>query len=101
MYRGTGCDNDHERARIWLRQRDIIAGVIVFMGAMLFVAGAFHIAQSERQFALNQWEKRLRVNISDPAVKVSDWLILLSQKAAADREGDSDRQGRFILAGGH
>jgi len=74
VYRGTGCDNDHVRARIGLRQRDIVTGVIVFMGAMLFVAGAFHIAQSERQFALNQWEKRLRVNIADPAVKVSDWL---------------------------
>ena len=53
---------------------NIIAAAIVFLGMMALVAGAFHLARGERKFAVDQWERRLRVSISDPVAKVADWL---------------------------
>ena len=38
------------------------------------MAGAFHLARGERKFAVDQWDRRLRVSVADPVAKVADWL---------------------------
>ena len=74
MYGGDDGEGGQGGSGFWLRRRNIITSLVVFAGAMAFVAGAFHLAQGERQFALRQWEKRLQVGVADPASKVAAWL---------------------------
>lgn len=55
-------------------RRKLAAGVAAFVAVMALVAGAYALARSERQFARDQWERRLQVHLAEPLAKVSAWL---------------------------
>lgn len=95
-------------------------GIAIFLSAMALVAGAFRIAQSERNFELSRWDARLRAGSVQPAARVSDWLadsrrqlgavalnptvqIYLSELAAAnfDQQGVAEGQAKDAFLMGY
>jgi hypothetical protein len=65
---------DIERSDRLARRRNLIAGLAVFLGAMLFVAGAFYLAQGARRFALKQWQTRLHASLAESLTRTSAWV---------------------------
>ena len=63
-----------DAANVLQRGRATVLGVIVFLGVMALVGGVFLIARNERQFAMQQWETRLKAVSAQPLVRVDQWL---------------------------